>query len=146
MDDVELNQSAQKIVPLAEAVTRFKHLNPAEQRSVLERLAQMVHQASSLPDDVDVVAVEWNVSASTSPMVMLRRKPFASAWRQLLRLPAEENVNLFAALIGLLGVSDGRRREHQPDCRAGICRHWWHHDISTRELALLAKSQCDRCG
>jgi len=137
--EMYLNQIAQEVVPTDEALQWFNDLKDSEQLDMFQILLFIILQAGALADDADRAVTKSGLRPTFTPCVLLykvqREQPFSqSALQQVLlkivNLPANEKEKSFRLLIALFQVADARRRERcfEPE------RHWWHRDLSDKNV------------
>lgn len=137
--EIYLNQIAQEVVTLEEALQWFKNLEQEEQMDTFRTLLFILLQAGAVADDADNTVAKSGLRPTFTPCVLLlkaqREQPFAPAalqevlWK-IANLPANEKEKSFRLLIALFQVADARRRERcfEPE------RHWWHQDLSDEKV------------
>ena len=127
LDLLYLNQIAQGVVPLNEALDAYRVLPPSERSDAIRRLSLMVHESHPRPAEITDAIRASGLKPTFTPCIMLVAG--SSTYGQLSRiagLPDDELDKAFVLLMQLFQIADSRRRESCGDS----CYHWWHQDLS----------------
>lgn len=119
-----INEVAQGLRSLEEAVTWFSSLEQVEQRAVLQEVVRYSMQAHATAEDGRDGLLRSGVKATMTPAVLIVREPILEQMGKIINLPPSEYLKSFRVLLSLFAVADARRRE--TECR-GTCSHAWHN-------------------
>ena len=125
-----LNQVAQGIYSLEDAIERLEGKNDQERFSLFVQFAMMIGQAHPLPADVGAAIELAQLKPTFTPCVMLSKKPLNEALGKFRSLPRQEDKKSFRLMLALFQIADKRRRESCGD----DCNHWWHQDLSDKKI------------
>lgn len=126
-DVVRLNQYAQRIRSMDDAMPWFSALSEEQKQDVLRQLAVMFQQAHASSSEVLEAISLSGLKATYTPCVLMTHGPIGIQAAKVISLPEQERGKAFQLFIALVGVSESRRR--RTDCVGG-CSHWWHQDLS----------------
>ncbi|MEU2714925.1 DUF5958 family protein [Streptomyces sp. NPDC007205] len=118
-----INETAQGIRSLGEAVDWFSSLDPIEQKEVLHELVRFSMQAHATTEDAEKGLVRSGVRPTMTPAVLIVREPILEQMGKIINLPHSESLKSFRVLLSTFTVADERRR--RTECR-GECSHAWH--------------------
>ncbi len=119
-----INEVAQDIRSLDEAVDWFSLLNPPEQKEVLHEIVRFSMQAHATTEDARKGLLRSGVRPTMTPAVLITREPILEQMGKIINLPHNENIKSFRVLVSTFAVADERRR--RKECR-GKCSHAWHN-------------------
>ncbi|MFO7936636.1 MAG: DUF5958 family protein [Kiritimatiellia bacterium] len=126
--EVFINQVAQGLEPMEEAVEWFNGLDRGDQRQTLRDVNYMALQAHPSTEVVNECIEMSGLKPSYTPCVlMLKSNNLAEQTAKIINLPENEFEKAFRLLLSLLSIADRNRR--QTECANG-CSHWWHRDLS----------------
>ncbi|MEU1552029.1 DUF5958 family protein [Streptomyces scabiei] len=119
-----INEVAQGLRSLEDAVAWFSSLEQVEQRPVLHEVVRYAMQAHATVNDARNGLPRSRVKPTMTPAVLIVREPILEQMGKNINLPASEYVKSFRVLLSAFAVADARRRE--TECR-GTCSHAWHN-------------------
>ncbi|MFE1585000.1 DUF5958 family protein [Streptomyces sp. NPDC058737] len=119
-----INEAAQGLRSLEDAVTWFSSLEQIEQREVLHEVVRYSMQAHATVNDGREGLLRSGVKPTMTPAVLIVREPILEQMGKIINLPPGEYVKSFRVLLSTFAVADKRRRE--TECR-GSCSHAWHN-------------------
>ncbi|MFI1376103.1 DUF5958 family protein [Streptomyces longwoodensis] len=119
-----INEVAQGLRNLEDAVAWFSSLEQVEQRAVLHEVVRYSMQAHATVNDARNGLLQSGVRPTMTPAVLIVREPILEQMGKILNLPPGEYVKSFRVLLSTFVVADTRRRE--TECR-GTCNHAWHN-------------------
>ncbi|MFI0777304.1 DUF5958 family protein [Streptomyces sp. NPDC021212] len=119
-----INEVAQGLRSLEEAVTWFSALEQAEQKAALHEVVRYSMQAHATVDDGREGLLRSGIKPTMTPAVLIVREPILEQMGKIINLPPAEYVKSFRVLLSTFAVADTRRRETK--CR-GTCSHGWHN-------------------
>ncbi|MGQ5609201.1 MULTISPECIES: DUF5958 family protein [Streptomyces] len=119
-----INEVAQGLRSLEDAVAWFSSLEQVEQRAVLHEVVRYSMQAHATVNDARDGLLRSGVKPTMTPAVLIVREPILEQMGKIINLPPGEYVKSFRVLLSTFAVADTRRRE--TECR-GTCRHAWHN-------------------
>ncbi|MEV0445944.1 DUF5958 family protein [Streptomyces spectabilis] len=119
-----INEVAQGIRSLDDAVAWFSSLEQVEQKAVLHEVVRYVMQAHATVDDAREGLARSGVKPTMTPAVLIVREPILEQMGKIINLPPGEYVKSIRVLLSTFAVADTRRRE--TECR-GTCSHAWHN-------------------
>ncbi|MFL4950509.1 DUF5958 family protein [Streptomyces sp. MMS24-I31] len=119
-----INEVAQGIHSLDEAVDWFSALDEGERDSVLREIVLYSIQVHVTTEDGRAGLARSGVKATMTPAVLIVREPILEQIGKIAGLPSNEHVKAFRVLLSTFAVADTRRRE--TECR-GSCSHAWHN-------------------
>lgn len=137
--DVYLNQVAQCIKPLKEAIEWFANLAEEAQLLVLRQLVFFSLQSGAIGKDVKDAIFLSGLKPTFTPCQLLIKvlndEPNGSMMlkatlAKVVNLPSSERVKSFRLLIALFEVADRRKRTQglEPE------KYWWHKDLSDEKV------------
>ncbi|MFE0496420.1 DUF5958 family protein [Streptomyces albidoflavus] len=119
-----INEVAQGLRSLEDAVAWFSSLEQVDQRAVLHEVARYAMQAHATVNDARDGLLRSRVKPTMTPAVLIVREPILEQMGKIINLPPGEHVKSFRVLSSTFAVADTRRRE--TECR-GSCSHAWHN-------------------
>ncbi|MEV8314060.1 DUF5958 family protein [Streptomyces sp. NPDC059900] len=119
-----INEVAQEMRSLDEAVGWFSSLDQGEQDSVLREIVLFLIQSHVTADDGREGLARSEVKATMTPAILILREPILEQIGKIASLPPGEYLKAFRVLLSTFAVADTRRRETV--CR-GSCSHAWHN-------------------
>ncbi|MEU0042668.1 DUF5958 family protein [Streptomyces werraensis] len=119
-----INEVAQGLRALDDAVAWFSSLEQAQQKAVLHEVVRYAMQAHATVNDAREGLPQSGVKPTMTPAVLIVREPILEQMGKIINLPPGEHVKAFRVLVSTFAVADTRRRE--TECR-GTCSHAWHN-------------------
>ncbi|WP_425315097.1 DUF5958 family protein [Streptomyces purpureus] len=119
-----INEVAQGLRALDDAVAWFSSLEQAQQKAVLHEVVRYAMQAHATVNDAREGLLRSGVKPTMTPAVLIVREPILEQMGKIINLPPGEYVKAFRVLVSTFAVADTRRRE--TECR-GTCSHAWHN-------------------
>ncbi|MET7474959.1 DUF5958 family protein [Streptomyces sp. NPDC005648] len=119
-----INEVAQGIRSLGDAVAWFSSLEQVEQRAVLHEVVRYAMQAHATVDDAREGLARSGVKPTMTPAVLIVREPTLEQMGKIVNLPPGEYLKSIRVLLSTFAVTDTRRRK--TECR-GTCSHAWHN-------------------
>ncbi|MFI8192150.1 DUF5958 family protein [Streptomyces sp. NPDC085946] len=119
-----INEVAQGLRVLDDAVAWFSSLEQAQQKAVLHEVVRYAMQAHATVNDAREGLLRSGVKPTMTPAVLIIREPILEQMGKIINLPPGEYVKSFRVLVSTFAVADTRRRE--TECR-GTCSHAWHN-------------------
>jgi len=119
-----INEVAQGLRPMEEAVAWFSALEQSEQKAVLQEVVRHSMQAHATAEDGRVGQSLSGVKRTMTPAVLITREPILEQMGKIINLPSGEYIKSFRVLVSTFTIADTRRRE--TECR-GTCSHAWHN-------------------
>ncbi|MBI0300670.1 hypothetical protein JBE04_41020 [Streptomyces sp. PRKS01-29] len=119
-----INEVAQGLRGMDDAVSWFGSLDQAEQRAVLQEVVRYSMQAHATAEDGRNGLAQSGVKPTMTPAVLIAREPILEQMGKIINLPSNEYIKSFRVLLSTFAVADTRRRE--TECRGG-CNHAWHN-------------------
>ncbi|WP_443062786.1 DUF5958 family protein [Streptomyces sp. NBC_00390] len=119
-----INEVAQGLRSLEDAVAWFSSLEQVEQRAVLHEVVRYAMQAHATVNDAREGLLRSGVKPTMTPAVLIVREPILEQMGKIINLPPGEYVKSVRVLLSTFAVADTRRRE--TECR-GTCSHAWHN-------------------
>jgi hypothetical protein len=119
-----INEVAQGLRDMEEAVIWFDSLGQTEQRAVLQEVVRYSMQAHATAEDGRNGVAQSGVKPTMTPAVLIVREPILEQMGKIINLPPSEYTKSFRVLLSTFAVADTRRRE--TECR-GACGHSWHN-------------------
>ncbi|MGW1807112.1 DUF5958 family protein [Streptomyces sp. NPDC002078] len=119
-----INEVAQGLRSLEDAIIWFSSLEEVEQRAVLHEIVRYSMQSHVTMDDARKGLLRSGVKPTMTPAVLIVREPILEQMGKIINLPPGELVKSFRVLLSTFAVADTRRRE--TECR-GACSHAWHN-------------------
>ncbi|MEW2070777.1 DUF5958 family protein [Streptomyces globosus] len=119
-----INEVAQGLRALDDAVAWFSSLEQAQQKAVLHEVVRYAMQAHATVNDASEGLPRSGVKPTMTPAVLIVREPILEQMGKIINLPPGEYVKAFRVLVSTFAVADTRRRE--TECR-GTCSHAWHN-------------------
>ncbi|MCP3767477.1 MULTISPECIES: DUF5958 family protein [Streptomyces] len=124
MSERVINEVAQGLRALDDAVAWFSSLEQAQQKAVLHEVVRYAMQAHATVNDAREGLPRSGVKSTMTPAVLIVREPILEQMGKVINLPPGEYVKSFRVLVSTFAVADTRRRE--TECR-GTCSHAWHN-------------------
>ena len=124
--DIFINQAAQGVVPIEEAVVWFNERTPDDRLSILRDLLFFACQAGAWEGDVPAAIEKAHLKPTFTPCVLVSKGRLREQLGKVLSLPEHEREKSFRLLLSLLAIADARQRETR--CADG-CAHWWHANL-----------------
>ncbi|WP_220451579.1 DUF5958 family protein [Streptomyces cadmiisoli] len=119
-----INEFAQGLRSLEDAVAWFSSLEQVDQKAVLHEVVRYVIQAHATVNDAREGLLRSGVKPTMTPAVLIVREPILEQMGKIINLPPGEYVKSWRVLLATFAVADTRRRE--AECR-GTCSHAWHN-------------------
>ncbi|WNE95808.1 DUF5958 family protein [Streptomyces luomodiensis] len=119
-----INEVAQGLRGMDEAVSWFHSLDRDEQRAVLQEVVRYAMQAHVTAEDGRNGLARSGLKSTMTPAVLIAREPVLEQMGKIINLPPSEYPRSFRVLLSTFAVADTRRRE--TECR-GACIHYWHN-------------------
>ncbi|MFJ3027166.1 DUF5958 family protein [Streptomyces tendae] len=119
-----INEVAQGLRALDDAVAWFTSLEQAQQKAVLHEVVRYAMQAHATVNDASEGLLRSGVKPTMTPAVLIVREPILEQMGKIINLPPGEYLKAFRVLVSTFAVADTRRRE--TECR-GTCSHAWHN-------------------
>ncbi|MFG3084893.1 DUF5958 family protein [Streptomyces parvulus] len=119
-----INEVAQGLRALDDAVAWFSSLEQAQQKAVLHEVVRYAMQAHATVNDACEGLPRSGVKPTMTPAVLIVREPILEQMGKIINLPPGEYVKSFRVLLSTFAVADTRRRE--TEC-LGTCSHAWHN-------------------
>ncbi|WP_158574165.1 DUF5958 family protein [Streptomyces triticagri] len=119
-----INEVAQGLRSLDDAVAWFSSLGRIEQKDVLRDVVHCALQAHATVDEAREGLLRSGVKPTMTPAVLVVREPIRGQMGKILDLPPDEYEKSLRVLLSTFAVADTRRR--RDECR-GTCTHAWHH-------------------
>jgi Family of unknown function (DUF5958) len=122
--DLQINKIAQGVIELRDGIDWFVGCELETKKEILQSLSWFLAQAHPTREEICLGIDLSGLKLTSTPCVLMMKKPFKEALGKILMLPENEWEKSFMLWIAILGVADKRRRE--TDCCNG-CIHEWHN-------------------
>lgn len=127
-EEIFLNQFVQNIHSLEEMNAWFKAYEISERRDIMENLLIMVIQSHPTVDELEAsLRSIGEMNSSVAAILLSKDKPYSKFGYRVCRLPENELLKGFEALLLTLSKSEARRKNSE---NPNECKHWWHKDLS----------------
>jgi len=137
LDLLYLNQIAQGVGPLNQALDAYRVLSPSERSGIIHLLSMMIDQAHPCASEITDAIRASGLKPSFTPCVMLvSGSSRYSQLSMLADLPDDELDKVFVLLMHLFQIADSRRRASCGD----TCYHWWHQNLSDETVVRELQS------
>ncbi len=137
--DIYLNQLAQGVKPINDAIKWFSELPEDIQPEILKRVVFFILQAGTIGKDVEkaiyLSGLKPTYTACQLLLKTLNEEPNGNNMLKVIlakitNLPKSERCKSFRLLIALFVVANEKKlkKELNPE------KHWWHQDLSNEEV------------